>query len=827
MHRAPKILIQEMLHELNKNWPIKWQLEEFQLFLIQSFFLLGFSFLVGGIGNFSPIFNHFNALICFTIFTYLYCFKSQNNIISSDRLQIIQSLGLLLIIAGVSLGVSKFTGIFLGVCVYLFGLHLMIRHQRGESDPSLAVLMWTVTIYTCLSIFYSHSSWLWYSNEVLADSLSKIASTLFKNQINFSSQYWGFETSGLLLIYVCVLMLFRRQLWFRSLFILFFSWLGIELFLAGMHIFLYQEADWNTKNWGTTAAVLSPRNWIFLLSLIPIYLTIRRFYSKLSWDFPPVYYKRFIPFLILIGLSTFVLTYPPAQKNREGSIAFYGKGHINLTKPAFGTSGGGAPTFGMLPEYLKTVGYDTNILNEPPTPENLSGVNTLVVINLKETLTDLQRQAVFDFVQRGGSLLVLGDHTGLLGIWEPLQHLLAETHIHFRFDSAVPFKKRWSNHISCRNIPIKFETKPWDNIGIAIGASLSVQPPAFPVVIGDWGFSDLGNWFNASSYLGDMSYNLGERLSGLVLAAAEIYGRGKILVFGDTASFLQSDLPATYPFVQALFSWLSKQNHQKIYSENILLALLFLILAIWVVKSTVWYPLEIAFLTALVFSFVLMFSTNARVEKYLAKNRLQGENVVYIDASRGGICYGLSFQADQSYNKFCVDLMRNGYLPLYPHDLKLDPNELPNCAIIVFNSPTKTFTKSEIQALKKYMEQGGLVFISAGWRMKGGVLPFLKCFGIDISHIPIGRVNSDEGVFKIRSYRAWALSYINTTTQVLSKKWNYPFAVFKPWGKGGLLFVADSFFFVDNNWENPDVYTEPSGNGAFLKDFLTKYSRSP
>ena len=69
-------------------------------------------------------------------------------------------------------------------------------------------------------------------------------------------------------------------------------------------------------------------------------------------------------------------------------------------------------------------------------PADLAKTQILVLINSPKEWNDADRRVVLDFVARGGSLLVLGDHTDVFGLMRGFNSLLGPLGIKFRFDSA-------------------------------------------------------------------------------------------------------------------------------------------------------------------------------------------------------------------------------------------------------------------------------------------------------------------------------------------------------------------------------------------------------
>ena len=214
--------------------------------------------------------------------------------------------------------------------------------------------------------------------------------------------------------------------------------------------------------------------------------------------------------------------------------------------------------FGRLPGFLKAQGYDGGRINRPLTAGALEGSRALVVINLMEPFSAAEKTAIWEFVRQGGSLLVLGDHTGVAGIRMPFNDLLEPVNIEFEFDSATFWAQGWRDALELMPHPINRGVIDAEDIQIWIGASLAIRPPARPVIVGKYGYSDIGDEANVErSYLGDRRHNPGEKIGDLVLVAEAGYGRGRVLAFGDTSPLQNGALVSSWAFAQRVFVWLA------------------------------------------------------------------------------------------------------------------------------------------------------------------------------------------------------------------------------------------------------------------------------
>ncbi len=216
------------------------------------------------------------------------------------------------------------------------------------------------------------------------------------------------------------------------------------------------------------------------------------------------------------------------------------------------------PSFGWLPVYLEGTGYEVSW--GEISSQDLSGVQILVGTNVRDELNEEQQRTLEDFVYHGGSLLVLADHTFYPDESHPFDCVMVPAGIGVNFDSARSIlEEGWGRgNLMFNRHPITTNIIDESQTQIGTGASLRVKLPGKPVVVATCGFADAADLMNCNSgYLGDLKYNPGERLGDLIVVAEGSFGRGKVLVFGDTSPFQNGALALSHDFLDNVFSWLS------------------------------------------------------------------------------------------------------------------------------------------------------------------------------------------------------------------------------------------------------------------------------
>ena len=291
---------------------------------------------------------------------------------------------------------------------------------------------------------------------------------------------------------------------------------------------------------------------------------------------------------VLAVLFPVVVALSPHRPDLSGKkIVFLKQGVMNFLKPTYGEGPSNygwisVGMYGMLPTYLEMYGA-TTLVSPDVSASDLEGANVLVVI-----LRDIKSgpwskgfpEAVRRFVENGGTLLVLADHTmepvdekgkldekGTEGELPPFRYLnnyinqlLEPTSIRVLFDSAELVLPGWLHSYDAISHPSSAGVKERGNqFGVVTGASVDPSWPAYPLLIGRFGWNDWGQ-IDAPperALLGNRAYDEGEKLGDCILAAEQPYGEGRVVVFGDTTSFINPNLAGAHHYLSRLFAYLA------------------------------------------------------------------------------------------------------------------------------------------------------------------------------------------------------------------------------------------------------------------------------
>ncbi len=684
------------------------------------------------------------------------------------------------------------------------------REKRGEC-ASLALASFAFGLYF---LGVKHSAVLWHATEALSKSYSHYVAGLASRDLLLSA-----SASGL---HYCVLVLFvllsAYALSSRRSPLHLVAALVIPPALMGA--FILGGAVWTGP--------LRPRDDVPDLShfgiqifLVIVGLGVIRLAATRSKprELPALARGRRLLFSIAAagalcgGLALLVHPEPAGEAGR--TVLLYDRGHIIWRHPVFGWYGdksGGM--FGYLPRYLEFRGFEAK--RDTISSESLEGVDLVVAINLAEPFTEEERRLTWDFVRNGGALLALGDHTGYGSIREPFNALLEPVGIEFEFDSAKGFTESWVDEMEWRPHETTRVVRDENSTQIWTGASLLLKRNASPIVLGKYAWADSGDVENAQrSYLGDFKYNHGELLGDVVLAAAARYGKGKVLVFGDTSTFQNGALVQSDEFAHGCLNWLCTKDAGG--PLNVIRVPLGLVLLACGGVAAVLAGLSHVGILLLSLSLLASPLTVVRTGWPPQMTGAADEKVAYVDKSHCDL-FDLNSWNKDSIGGLNYNLMRNGYFPFVHR--RFSEARLAESDLMLVSGPSRDFSPSEIEAIDRFVRTGKVLLVAMGYTQYKIAPSLLDHFGFSVRNLPLGRLETAGLNGAVRFYDAYPLECAAADTAVICEGYGYPVAVMRGMGDGRVIAMGDSRFFQNKNLEDRDEYIEE--NIMFFKRLCEK-----
>lgn len=693
------------------------------------------------------------------------------------------------------------------VCAHLLGLYVLLSSGYRVA-PELKSMAIGVFSFGLVLVFEKHSPFVWSTIQSVSYGFSRFVAGTAGRQLSMSASFSGIYVTILFVsvsVSVFFSMIVKRPI--NLLLIIFGFLIANGVGIAVSHPLAHAlKVLLPLSKEGVSVydrMLLSTPLLALSLGVIPLCIFNRANRPERE----PVSRRSRLAFgevglLFLVGSVFFLIFQVPRTPAGSPTIAFYSEGYFNWLRPRhgeYGSQSGGM--FGNLPVLVEALGFESVVIDSID-ESTLNGVRVLFMANTDQRLPNDSYEEIRRFVQRGGSLLMLGDHTFFKDEkknW--LNAVLKPFRIRFNFDSAEYFIGGWLHSYFYPASPLTVGLGDEQNdVGSVVGASLEVSYPAVPVLIGRYGFSDEGNPRDEEGgYLGNLEYDPGEKLGDVVLAAAQNYGKGKILIFGDTSGFVNPLMVDTYPFVNRVFSWLASDSQNPAHGFRLIVSLILLALFVLFTSlsgspSSRSLAMPIAVLLVVLLSQALIAG---KVERPIRGN------YALVDDSHYGR-YPVEFWKPNGIMGLHLNLMRSGYLSFTMR--RFDLSLLNNSKFLVLIAPSVPFSSREVRALDRYVKDGGSLMLTVGYEEKGASLSVLKHFGFDIDNIPLGVFYTNvPGTDLIAFFQeAWPISYIGEDVEVLAGRGEYPTIVTRKYGRGSIVIFGDSSFFHNINLETED-----------------------
>jgi len=454
-----------------------------------------------------------------------------------------------------------------------------------------------------------------------------------------------------------------------------------------------------------------------------------------------------------------------------------------------------------------------------------------------------QLENIEQFVRRGGSLLVMGEHT----VRERetgdsrFNEVLTPTDMRVRFDSATFAVGGWLHSYEAAAHPATAGIPDDRNeFGVVIGASMEIGWRARPLLVGRWGWADPGDE-GGPAMMGNHRYDAGEKLGDLVLAAEQPLGEGTIVAFGDTSGITNGITIGAHRFTSRLLGYLASRpgSPQAAWRQAI-----GLLLAAGLVALLAWglEPLRMTAAAAvLAGSLVLctqatyeaaqVLPDRANIQRALQARREAPQkdpnelsDLAYIDAAHLG-AYSEESWRPEGIGGLEMTLIRNGYLTLSLPEFT--PERLRRAGLLVSIAPQREFTHAEMDALETFVRGGGIFLCTVGYEDRAASREMLGRFGMGVGTGPPGPKGEkapepqpmghfkapylDTGTYRVyvRFHAAWPVWCSAADAKVVAYgrsegQGELPVIIRRRFGSGQVVLIGDTGFARNENLERRD-----------------------
>jgi hypothetical protein len=565
-------------------------------------------------------------------------------------------------------------------------------------------------------------------------------------------------------------------------------------------------------------------------------------------------------FALIMIAAIFLATIPFMNQGTTGKIVFYERNcAIGSQIPEFPEeeelmAADQSISFGVLLWYFEERGYTVEILNEETTKsvrDALEDTAVFIAANLSSPFSADDSDAIKTFVEEGGGLLLFGEHTNMMTDPVDFQYgrhylndVLDGTGITINTDTAEWTKNHWQTSTQLFPHPVTKGLTPEDIHTGSVGASLSLKKSAEPIIVGKYAFSDDPNPLEPG-FLGNREYEGGELLGEIVLAAADTYGKGRILVFGDTSYGFNEAMPETWKLIENSIDFLTDAQHLPEMAKWITSVFFIGAVGIFLLSHYTTLTGTSAACVILIGALVLSSGLSSLMDTPHTKT----DAIAWIDTGHLNLINTRGYK-DNSIDGLCKNFMRNNRIPLYLDGI----SHLEEGSILVIIAPIKNYSSRETAKVLSFVQNGGLLILSAGEPEKDAIKSLLSAFEMDIGATPLGPVpwiiethgqvpqisqeNLDTYWHEPKFIEAYPVGSSSPYTAHASLTYlgqTYNLIVSKQYGRGMVVLIGDSRFLLNENLEyslDPARLGKPAfaamwaGNIELLKDIIAKWKEA-
>ncbi|MEM7261128.1 MAG: DUF4350 domain-containing protein [Planctomycetota bacterium] len=238
---------------------------------------------------------------------------------------------------------------------------------------------------------------------------------------------------------------------------------------------------------------------------------------------------------------------------------------------------------------------------DPLTARSLEDVDVLVIKTPTRAFSPTERATLMQFVESGGGLFLIGDHTNVFGTSEILNEITAEFGFHFvydcAFDQSQTFEQLWRRPSSLAGQPI---LRRVPKIRFEVGCTIEVQSPGVrPMIVGR-GMKTLPIDYSRSNFYPSVVDSSEMKYGQFCNLVTTYRGAGRVVALSDSTflSTFSVCLPGRRELVEGAVDWLNRRDVGSGLRDSIMrLALPVLCIALFLLRGA---TLQFALLAVLV-----------------------------------------------------------------------------------------------------------------------------------------------------------------------------------------------------------------------------------
>jgi hypothetical protein len=409
-----------------------------------------------------------------------------------------------------------------------------------------------------------------------------------------------------------------------------------------------------------------------------------------------------------------------------------------------------------LSEYLShfyevtTVGSDS----VRPLSEILEAADVLVIKTPTRPFAESEIDAIVQFVELGGGLLLIGDHTNLFGMSTYLNSIAARFGTRFRFDDTFDVE---TTGFSAYRRPLVWFHPAVRGIGafeFLTSCTVEGGRGIEPVMIG-CGLGSEEVDYGHPNFFGDIAFDLPDRFGLFLQAAAKRYGKGRVLLFTDSTCFSNFCMfspgkpEAVLGFIDYLNRCGTRHPHARqaglVLSCALIGALLATARGMGAGRRAATLALDRR-VAHLVLGAGLAFVAGTAATSYI-NARLYGPieaarplaSAVFENHHSDASFFdymGISVAAgDSRFEELYMCAARMG---LHPRSGSIaDLNNTPPLGMVLVN-PVRGFSNADVGKVARYVSQGGtLVVMDRGGAGRSTANQVLRPFGLEVRTVPV------------------------------------------------------------------------------------------